>query len=57
MTRVITNATQNYPKGRIKIDLSYLYAWEIQPGIPQVLHPSAEELNNTRRDRVKRVSS
>jgi hypothetical protein len=34
--------------------LSYLYAWEIQPGIPQVLHPSSEELNDTRRDRVKK---
>jgi hypothetical protein len=35
--------------------LSYLYAWETQPGIyGQLLHPSTEELNYTRRDRVKK---
>ena len=36
--------------------LSYLYAWETQPGIyGQLLHPSTEEFNYTRRDRVKEV--
>jgi hypothetical protein len=33
------------------MNLSYLYAWEIRPGIlPQVLHPSAKKLNPPGRD-------
>jgi hypothetical protein len=33
--------------------LSYLCAWEIQPGIHSAVAPSAEELNDTRWDKEK----